>query len=77
MENSYTKWLELEEERKEEEQNSEQPISNLNKIHNAMNGYSDERFNYWAKEIVKAVYDEDNYYEAYERVEKMLKNFLK
>tara|TARA_R100000501_G_C2563567_1_gene73253 strand:+ start:212 stop:439 length:228 start_codon:yes stop_codon:yes gene_type:complete len=75
MENSYTRWLELEEERKEKTNITE--TSNIASIKDAMNGISEERSFYWAQEIVKAVYEEDNYYDAYERVHKMLINFLK
>ena len=71
MENSYTKWLELEEAKKEKE------LSNLESIKDAMNGISEDRSLYWAQEITKAVYEEDNYYDAYEKVHKMLINFLK
>ena len=71
MENSYTKWLELEEAKKEKE------LSNLESIKDAMNGISEDRSLYWAQEITKAVLEEESYYDAYERVHKMLINFLK
>ncbi len=82
MENSYTKWLELEEEKQTKEKSyhllpGDTEISNLEKIKDVMNGISEERSLYWAQEITKAVYEEDNYYDAYERVHKMLINFLK
>jgi len=59
MENSYTRWLEIQE---EEEQRKEEEFTDLNKF---------------AKKLTKTVNDADNYYEAYEAVEDLLKEFVK
>jgi SMC interacting uncharacterized protein involved in chromosome segregation len=59
MENSYTRWLEIQE---EEEEKKEEEFTNLTKF---------------AQKLAKTVEDCDNYYDAYEEVEELLKEFLK
>ena len=59
MENSYTKWLEYQEEEKQQE---EEQFTDLNKF---------------AKLLTTTVDDADNYYDAYEQVEELLKKFQK
>jgi hypothetical protein len=59
MENSYTRWLEIQE---EEKQQKEEEFTDLNKF---------------AKKITQAVETADSFYDAYEAVEDLLKEFVK
>jgi hypothetical protein len=58
MENSYTRWLEMQE---EDKQRKEEEFTDLNKF---------------AKKLTKVVYASDNFYDAYEEVEELLKEFV-
>jgi hypothetical protein len=58
MENSYTRWLEIQE---EEQQKKDEEFTDLTKF---------------AQKITRTVEEAGNYYDAYEEVEELLKEFV-